>query len=121
MGRTPVDAVVSGAVERRVNRELKTVRSMIAIYCRGNHGTKRGPCTDCLALWEYAQQRVERCSFRADKPTCVNCPVHCFKPAMREQIRKVMRYAGPRMLRRHPMLTLFHFVDGKRPTPKAGY
>ncbi|MFA5786495.1 MAG: nitrous oxide-stimulated promoter family protein [Actinomycetota bacterium] len=94
---------------------------MIAIYCRGNHGTKPGLCTDCPALWKYARQRVERCSFRADKPTCASCPVHCFKPAMRERIREVMRYAGPRMLWRHPMLTFFHFVDGKRQTPKSGH
>lgn len=116
-GRSPEDAKVSPAVERRIDRELETVRVMIAIYCRGNHGDRRSPCTDCLALWEYAQQRVGRCPFRADKPTCVNCPVHCFKPAMREQIRLVMRHAGPRMFWRHPIMSLFHLLDGRRQRP----
>jgi hypothetical protein len=28
-----------------------------------------------------------------------------------------MRYAGPRMLLRHPVLALRHVADGKRPAP----
>jgi hypothetical protein len=114
--------MMSRHVERRINRELKTVRSMIAIYCRGNHRTTQSLCADCLALWEYAQQRVEHCRFRSDKPTCANCTVHCFKPAMREQVREVMRYAGPRMPWRHPILTLLHLADGsKRWTRTLGH
>ena len=31
---------------------------------------------------------------------------------MREAIRVVMRYAGPRMLVRHPVLALGHTIDG---------
>ena len=91
---------------------------MITIYCRGHHGAKNTLCNECGALWEYARQRVDRCPFRTDKPTCVNCPVHCFKPDMRERIRNVMRYAGPRMWWRHPVLTLFHFLDGNKRAPK---
>ncbi|MEW6369236.1 MAG: nitrous oxide-stimulated promoter family protein [Acidobacteriota bacterium] len=87
---------------------------MIGIFCRAHHGTKRGLCTECDALWQYARERVDHCPFRAGKPTCLNCAVHCFKPAAREQIRRVMRYAGPRMTWRHPVLTLFHFIDGRR-------
>jgi hypothetical protein len=36
---------------------------------------------------------------------------------MREQIRAVMRYAGPRMLYRHPIMTLQHMIDGRREKP----
>jgi hypothetical protein len=28
-----------------------------------------------------------------------------------------MRYAGPRMMFRHPILTLYHFLDGRREEP----
>ena len=42
--------------------------------------------------------------FGDDKPTCANCKVHCYSEAMRERVRDVMRYAGPRMLWRHPVL-----------------
>jgi len=107
------------ATERRLRRELKTVRAMIGIYCRGRHAAGAELCRECLALWQVTQQRVDRCTFRENKPTCANCTVHCFQPARREQIREVMRYAGPRMLRRHPMLALLHVIDGrKRPAPR---
>jgi predicted amidophosphoribosyltransferase len=105
------------SAQRRLRREMRTVQAMIAIHCRGRHGSRGGLCGDCRDLWEYAKRRVERCPFGADKPTCVNCPVHCYQPAMRERIREVMRYAGPRMPWRHPILTLFHFLDGRRPAP----
>jgi hypothetical protein len=36
---------------------------------------------------------------------------------MRERIRNVMRYSGPRMVYRHPVLALFHMVDGRRKKP----
>ncbi len=36
---------------------------------------------------------------------------------MREKIRRVMRYAGPRMLLRHPVMALLHMVDGLRKEP----
>lgn len=93
---------------------------MIALYCRDRHGGGRDLCESCRALWEYTQRRVERCQFGAGKPTCVNCPVHCFKPDRRDDIRRVMRYAGPRMAWRHPLLSVLHVIDGRRalPAPK---
>jgi hypothetical protein len=100
--------------ERRIFRELETVRRMIGIHCRGVHGGGREPCGECAALLDYARRRVEKCPFRADKPACADCAVHCFEPAMRERIRAVMRYAGPRMAWRHPILSLFHLLSGRR-------
>jgi len=102
------------SAERRIHRELKTVRVMIGLYCRDGHGGGPDLCDKCRALWEYAQLRVERCPFRADKPTCADCTVHCFNPGMREEMKAVMRYAGPRMAWRHPVLSLFHLLDGRR-------
>jgi hypothetical protein len=97
----------------RLRREIATVQAMIALYCRDHHGGP-GLCGDCRCLAEYAQQRVDRCPFRAAKPTCANCTVHCYSPRMRERVREVMRYAGPRMLWRHPVLALRHWLDGRR-------
>jgi hypothetical protein len=37
---------------------------------------------------------------------------------MRENIRKVMRYAGPRMIYHHPIMALRHLLDGRR-TPST--
>ncbi len=104
--------------ERRIQRELTTVRTMIGIFCKVKHGTKDGLCAECQGLWEYADLRVEHCRLKDDKPTCLRCPVHCFKPAMRERIREVMRFAGPRMPLRHPVLSVLHLIDGRR-APKT--
>ena len=100
---------------RRIRRELRTVEVMIGIYCRGHHGAGGDLCRDCRELWEYTRRRVDGCSFGAEKPTCLNCTTHCFKRDMRHRIRTIMRYAGPRMPWHHPVLTLFHFIDGRRP------
>ena len=103
-----------GPAERRIRREMKTVRRMIGMYCRDKHGGGGGLCGECGALWDYAERRVDRCPLRADKPACVDCPAHCYRPEMRERIRSVMRYAGPRMAWRHPALSIFHFLDRRR-------
>ncbi len=101
----------------RIRREKNTMRKMIDIYCRGHHGRDRKLCADCGQLLEYAMQCIDRCPFREEKPVCGKCPVHCYKPVMREQIRRVMRYAGPRMLIRHPVLTVLHHLDGLKTPP----
>lgn len=68
-------------------------------------------CPQCQQLLTYAHQRLERCKFGEDKPSCTRCPVHCYKPAMREQIRQVMRYSGPRMLLHDPIMAIRHLWD----------
>jgi hypothetical protein len=77
-------------------------------------------CDDCEGLLAYARVRLDRCRYGAAKPTCANCTTHCYKPVMRERVREVMRYSGPRMLRRHPLLAARHLVDGHRGAPGAG-
>jgi len=104
----------TGSAQRRIARELATVREMIGLFCRGNHGAGDEFCEKCEALWQYARRRVERCPYRADKPTCADCATHCFHPGMREEMKAVMRYAGPRMAWRHPVLSILHFLDGRR-------
>ena len=90
---------------------------MVGIYCHGKHGTHVHLCHDCAELLEYALKRLEKCPFQAGKTTCGNCKVHCYKPSMRETIREVMRYAGPRIMFRHPHLAIYHFIDGLRKEP----
>lgn len=90
---------------------------MITMYCHAHHGTSKTLCLECENLLKYARQRIHACPFQEQKTTCAKCPVHCYKPVMREKIRKVMRYAGPRMLYKHPVLTIFHLVHGLRTQP----
>lgn len=101
----------------RMTRERSTVEAMIALYCHQQHGSNNGLCTECETLRIYAGRRLQSCPFQEGKTTCAKCPVHCYKMDMRERIRAVMRYAGPRMLYRHPLMTVKHMVDGLRKEP----
>ena len=111
--------VMSGT-HPRMAREQRTVEAMIEIYCHGQHGTGDGLCAECQTLRYYAHQRLSRCPFQEGKTTCAKCPIHCYKAEMRQEIRAVMRYAGPRMLYRHPILALQHMLDGLRKEPTRG-
>lgn len=101
----------------RMRREHETVESMIRLYCRGQHGSRTALCPTCQELADYAHARLDRCPFQERKTVCARCPVHCYQADMRERIREVMRYAGPRMLFWHPFLALWHLVDRLRSEP----
>jgi hypothetical protein len=99
----------------RLAREKRTLRAMMGIYCRAHHASPGSLCDECQSLYDYALGRLDRCPFGSEKTTCARCQVHCYKPAMREQIKAVMRYSGRRMLFRHPILALFHLLDARQP------
>jgi hypothetical protein len=82
---------------------------MIRIYCNAVHGQK-DLCDDCVRLEGYAEKRIENCRFGSEKPACKDCPVHCYSVSMREKIREVMRFAGPRMIYKHPWMALMHML-----------
>ena len=94
-------------------REKKLVSQMIALYCKKNHGGKT-LCPDCAALEAYACQRSDKCPFMETKTFCSNCKVHCYKPEMREKIRSVMRFSGPRMIFRHPVAAIRHMILNRK-------
>lgn len=102
-----------------LERERTTINAMIVLYCHTTHGTSHGSlCAECQKMADYTQERLRRCPFQDQKPTCANCTVHCYQPAMRAQIRVIMRVAGPRMLLRHPYLAVRHLWDGRKRTPQ---
>lgn len=106
---------MSGAA--RLRRERRTMTLLVEDYCRGHHGAERGDggtCERCREFLVYADARLDHCPYGEDKPTCANCAIHCYKREPREFARTVMRYAGPRMLLRHPVLAVLHLVDGRR-------
>ena len=108
MARTPDTARMAAKRER----EKRMVSEMIALYCHKCHGTSGGElCPECAELAEYARQRSDRCPFMEEKTFCSNCRVHCYRPAMREKIREVMRFAGPRMIFHHPVAALRHVYE----------
>lgn len=104
-------------VNAKRQREQETVSRMIALYCRKHHGG-RSLCPECAELEAYARRRSEKCPFMETKTFCSNCTVHCYKPDMREKIRAVMRYSGPRMLLHHPVMAIRHLIETKKEKKK---
>ena len=98
-------------VQKKREREKRVVAEMIALYCHGNHDTTGDElCPECQELIDYACKRSDRCPFMENKTFCSNCRVHCYAPAMREKIRTVMKYSGPRMIFHHPWMAIYHVV-----------
>lgn len=107
-------------VSAKREQEKQMVSQMITLYCKGNHGTKRAICPECEALRQYAMQRSDKCPFLESKTFCSNCRVHCYRPEMREKIRRVMRFSGPRMLFHHPVAALRHVMATRREKKRLG-
>lgn len=103
-----------GLLNKRLNREQLTVEKMIDIYCRKNHGLLETRCPECEDLLAFAREKIQRCPFGENKPVCAKCEIHCYKQEMKEAIKKVMRFSGPRMIVKHPLLTLLHIKDSQR-------
>jgi len=101
--------------EKKRDREKRVVSEMIELYCRKNHSQGNGSiCEDCGKLIEYAVDRSDKCPFMEQKTFCSNCKVHCYRPDMREKIRTVMRFSGPRMVMYHPVMAIRHIIESKR-------
>lgn len=89
--------------------EIKTIEFMISLYCKKNH--KQNICDECQELYDYALLRIEKCPRKEEKTFCSTCKIHCYKKDMREKIRKVMKFSGPRMLIYSPKLAIAHIIN----------
>lgn len=113
--------IVKQLADKR-EREKDVVCLMIRLHCEGRHGEARAAagtpkgelCPECAELAAHACGRVDRCPFMETKTFCSNCRVHCYKPEMRERIREVMRYSGPRMIYHHPVMAVRHLIESWR-------
>lgn len=121
-GRNPKDT--PKLAEKR-SEEAQMVSEMIALWCRGHHGgvtrDSDAPrvrvglrtvtlCPECSELRDYALARIGRCPHMGTKTFCSVCPTHCYRAQMRERIRAVMRWAGPRMLLYKPGPAIRHAI-----------
>lgn len=91
---------------------------MINIYCSHNHDTNGKLCEFYLSLLEYAFQRLDNCPYGIDKPACNKCPIHCYRKNEREEIKRVIRFSGPKMLLYHSILAVMHILDKRKGTPE---
>lgn len=98
-------------LKTRRERESIIVQTMIKMYCLANHHGDGILCNECNQLSAYAEKRLLACMYGEIKPVCKHCPVHCYSPAMRGQMKQVMKWAGPRMIFRKPFFAVMHYID----------
>ncbi|OHB81159.1 MAG: hypothetical protein A2Z38_01215 [Planctomycetes bacterium RBG_19FT_COMBO_48_8] len=99
---------------KRLEKEKKTIAIMIQIFCGAHHGTGRKLlCPACTELLDYAKERLNKCPYGENKGACSKCKIHCYKPGMRKQITDVMRFSGPKIVRKHPLLAIDHLLKMK--------
>ena len=102
-------------INKKRQKEQYVVSQMIELYCHKNHKpSDKTVCQECRELMDYAVARSQHCPFMEKKTFCANCTVHCYKPDMREKIKKVMRFSGPRILFYHPVMATWHVITSKQ-------
>jgi len=101
-------------IDSKRKTEKNVLELMIRLYCKGNKHSPDGLCPDCQDLLDYSCRRVDNCPFMETKTFCQNCKVHCYKSDMKEQIRTVMRYSGPKMIFHHPIIAIKHLIESKK-------
>ena len=93
-----------------IENEKRVVQRMVELYCRHKLHCDYIP-EEYLVLINYAHQRLDRCKFGDKKMTCKKCPIPCYKLEMRDKIREVMRWVGPRMIFYDPIATIRHIFN----------
>ncbi len=106
--------IMKNDMNLKSEREKAVVKQMIQLYCKKIHKTKNGLCEECLRLNNYAKKRSDNCPFIETKTFCSNCKTHCYKPDMREKIRIVMRFSGPRIIFHHPIMAIRHVIETQK-------
>ena len=94
----------------KIDSEKEALRKMIYIYCNGQKHIDP-LCSDCEKLLDYSLKRLDSCKYGNEKPFCSRCSDNCYKPEMRNEIRKVMRYSGIRLIFHHPAMALKHMLN----------
>ncbi len=99
--------------EKKRQDEKRLISEMIAYYCQKKHGSAAGrPWEGCLKTEGYAHPRLGPRPVTGDKNLFSPCAGHRYAPRRGGRIREVMRYSGPHMLIRHPLLVVRHALTG---------
>ncbi len=100
--------------KEKQEKEKTLVTNMIIMYCKGNRHGSNAPCSECTELIDYANDRTDNCPVMETKTFCSKCTVHCYNPEMREKIKTVMRYSGPRLLFHNPVMAVKYVIADKQ-------
>lgn len=100
----------STSVPEAIQKEIDLSLSMIDLYYQKSNET---PDINHEEMKNYAKKRLEHCPHGENKPTCKNCTIHCYQTKYRNQMKKIMRFSGPRIMLYHPILALKHYLNRK--------
>lgn len=95
--------------KEKIEKEKEVIRLMIKLYCHKKLKQSYIP-EEYAELTEYAIRRLDMCKFGNAKSSCKKCPIHCYKKDKREEIREIMRWAGPRMIFYAPIAAIKHLL-----------
>lgn len=93
-------------LQKKRVKETESMNLIFDIYEKGHVEEKE----EIEELRRYSAERIQKCPMMETKTYCSNCQIHCYKPVYREKIRKVMRYAGPRLLLKSPGKVFDHAI-----------
>ncbi len=112
----------------KLEKDLRVLVRFIRLYCdhrhaeaaktafalQGFNGRALGKrpvvlCHPCRKLLAHALVKRARCPLDP-KPACKHCPVHCYHPAYRQQIREVMKYSGRHLVLSGRLDMLYHLL-----------
>lgn len=91
-----------------LDRDRATLVAIGSIYCKAHHGSAAAGsklCSECAELVEYAMVRTQKCP-NNHEGNCKDCAIRCYNGAMRDRVKAMMAYSAPRMLVRHPVMTV---------------
>lgn len=99
-----------------IQKDTDKLVRFLSMYCRAHHGHRRREpfrfdyskvqakvltgqdlCGECSRLLRHAIVKRALCPLDP-KPRCRDCSEHCYLPLYRDQMARVMKYAGPRSL-----------------------
>lgn len=89
-------------IDKKRLKEKEVVSLMIHLYCKKHDDINE------QELLDYVMFKLDKCPNMAKKTFCSQCPIHCYSGKKQEEIKRVMRYSGPRMLLYHPLLAIKH-------------
>ncbi|MGN1361014.1 MAG: nitrous oxide-stimulated promoter family protein [Eggerthellaceae bacterium] len=105
------------STEKRIQRDLRTLQAIGSIYCGAHHAGRpkdsTGMCPECSETILLTHDRAANCPYD-HQGNCQDCTLKCNRGDQQQRIKAIMAYAAPRMLVRHPLMTLEYLAKKLR-------
>lgn len=85
---------------------------MIKIFCKSNHSDDNtyncnNLCNKCYDMQKYMHYRIDHCK---QNNFCAYCGTKCHPKDKSDYMKKIMRYSGPRIFKKYPIISIKHFI-----------